>query len=335
MMKATTLALLLLVASAPGFAQSASPGPKEQKPRTLVTDDRKNLTPSPTVAGATTPKRDVATPASNGEIRKADELGKNSDVSRTAVASGTNEKTSLTEIYRVGVGDVLDIRLLNSSNSRSTLFTVMNGGLIDMPVAGGQIIVAGMTTDEIQRHLSLELKRRAVEENTKIFVGVRQFASHSVMVSGLVGNPGTRYLRREAMPLYVLLAESQVRSDAGRVAIMRGGSSGKPLDLNEPSAMDVTVITGDVVVVSARPQEFYYIAGRIVVPGQKSFHQGITLWQAILAAGGTQHGESLIEVSRENAQQKMETTRFNLKEIKAGHVEDPKLEAGDRIEIIK
>jgi protein involved in polysaccharide export with SLBB domain len=95
---------------------------------------------------------------------------------------------ALTEIYRVGVGDVLDIRLLNSANSRSTLFTVMDGGVIDLPIAGGTISVAGFTPNEIQNMLAVELKRRAVGE--KISVGVRQYLSHSVTVTGLVVHPG-------------------------------------------------------------------------------------------------------------------------------------------------
>jgi len=37
----------------------------------------------------------------------------------------------LTEIYRVGIGDVLDIHLLNAANNRSTLFTVADSGVID------------------------------------------------------------------------------------------------------------------------------------------------------------------------------------------------------------
>jgi len=42
-----------------------------------------------------------------------------------------------TEIYRVGIGDVLDIRLLNSAaNNSSTLFTVVANGVIDLPIAG-------------------------------------------------------------------------------------------------------------------------------------------------------------------------------------------------------
>src|SRR4026207_1134236 len=118
----------------------------------------------------------------------------------------------LTEIYRVGLGDVLDIRLLNSANRKSTLFTVAGGGGIDLPVAGGTISVAGLTPDEIQTRIGAELKRRAVAESAQVSVGVRQYLSHSVAVTGLVVNPGTRFLRREMVPLYVLLAESQLRN---------------------------------------------------------------------------------------------------------------------------
>ena len=60
----------------------------------------------------------------------------------------------LTEIYRVGIGDVLDIRLINSPTNRSTLFTVMPSGVIDFPIAGGAILVAGLTTDEIPARIA-------------------------------------------------------------------------------------------------------------------------------------------------------------------------------------
>ena len=61
--------------------------------------------------------------------------------------SGNVDEATLTSIYRVGVGDVLDIRLLNSATTRSTLFTVMEGGLIEFPLVGGSMTVAGLTTD--------------------------------------------------------------------------------------------------------------------------------------------------------------------------------------------
>jgi polysaccharide export outer membrane protein len=241
----------------------------------------------------------------------------------------------LTEIYRVGAGDILDVRLLNSANNKSTLFTVSDGGVIDLPMAGGTLTVAGFTPEEIQNFISAELKRRAVDEKAQVSVGVRQYLSHSITVSGLVIHPGTRFLRREMVPLYVVLAESQLRNDGGRVVIMRGGTPGEPHDLGDPATLNLNVQSGDIITVSSLPQEFYYIGGRVNYPGQKQFQAGITLLQAILAAGGTTRQENDVEISREGAGGKLVTSRYNLRQIKSGAVKDPKLEAGDRIEVAK
>ena len=249
--------------------------------------------------------------------------------------SGNDEK-SLTGIYRIGVGDVLDIRLLDSSTPRSTLYTVVDGGLIDLAIAGGPVGVAGLTTDEVQTLLVGELKRRAVEQNPRVSVSVRQYTSHNVVITGLVNNPGIKFLRREAVPLYVIIAEGQPRSDARRVTILRPGSATVLLDLDDPSDLNFQVRHGDMISVSVRPQEFYYIAGRINQPGQKTFQSGITLLQAILAAGGLKRqNDNLVDMSREGQDGRLVTTRFKLKEIKAGKIQDPRVQPGDRIEVVR
>ncbi len=242
---------------------------------------------------------------------------------------------ALTDIYRVDVGDVLDIRLLNSSNDRSTLFTVVGGGVIDLPIAGGTVPVSGLTAEEIQDVIAAELKRRAVDVNAKVSVGVRQYLSHSVTVTGLVVHPGTRFLRRERVPLYVVLAESLLRNDGGRVVILRNGTPGRPHDLSDPATLSLNVQSGDVITITNRPEQYYYIGGRINNPGQKVFQPGITLLQAILAAGGTAKQDDKIEISREGNDGRLVTNLYNLKQIKAGSVQDPKLQPGDRIEVTK
>ncbi len=251
-----------------------------------------------------------------------------------AFASASAQEPS-TAIYRVGIGDVLDVRLLNSANNHSTLFTVFGSGVIDLPVAGGAIHVAGLTTDEIQARIAEELKRRAVEDKAKVAVGVRQYLSHSVTVTGLVVHPGVRFLRREMVPLYVVLAESQLQKEGERVMILRAGLPGQPHDLSDPATLNQMLQSGDVITISARPQEFYYIGGRINYPGQKVFQTGITLLQAILASGGTTRQENRVEVSREGADRRLVTLRYSLKQIKSGAVEDPKLQPGDRIEVAR
>ena len=286
-------------------------------------------------SGQTRPASKPKTPAQqekNDRASLSDEsVAKNNDSATTSSSAAP-----LTEVYRVGIGDVLDIRAMNSSNSgRSTLFTVVAGGIIDFPLAGGSITVAGLTTEEIQNRIRTELKRRAFDQNAEVSVGIRQYNSHTVLVTGLVASPGDRVLRREAVPLYVILAESQLRNDAAAVVIMRGGSAAHSLSLSDPVSLNTTVTSGDVITVVGRAQEFYYIAGRINYPGQKSFQAGITLLQAILAAGGTarQNAEA-VDLSREGAAGLLVTTRFNLKQIKAGTVADPKLQPGDRIEVL-
>ncbi|HEX3279825.1 MAG TPA: polysaccharide biosynthesis/export family protein, partial [Pyrinomonadaceae bacterium] len=101
------------------------------------------------------------------------------------------EDSPLTDIYRVGAGDVLDIRLLNSAGNQSTLYSVIDGGLLDFPLAGAPIQVAGLTTQEIQARITSALKRLAVAEQSQVAVGVRQYGSHTVIVTGLAGSPGT------------------------------------------------------------------------------------------------------------------------------------------------
>lgn len=237
-------------------------------------------------------------------------------------------------IYRVGPGDVLDIRLLNAGGRESTLFMVMAGGLLEYPLAGEPLQVAGLTTEEIDKQLTAAVK---VYENPEIVVSVREYASHTVIVTGLAGDPGTKVLRREAVPLYVVLAEAQPRPEAGRATVMRPGGQGFEAKLSDAKAMAALVMPGDIVTLAAlppAPPQFFYVGGAVNSPGQKDFHQGLTLTQAVLASGGaTRFAGSKVKVSRQGADGRLVTTEYNLKQIEAGKIPDPVLEAGDRLEV--
>ena len=152
----------------------------------------------------------------------------------TAPTKSTPAPIDPSTVYRVGPGDVLDIRLLNASGRESTLFMVMAGGLLEYPLAGEPLQVAGLTTDEIDKQLTAAVK---VYEKPEIVVSVREYASHTVIVTGLVNDPGTKVLRREAVPLYVVLAEAQPRPDAGRATVMRPGGQSFEVKLADAKAM--------------------------------------------------------------------------------------------------
>ena len=97
--------------------------------------------------------------------------------------------------------------------------------------------------------------------------------------------------------------------------------------------LNLTVQAGDLITVTTRPQEFYFIGGRVSYPGQKVFQPGVTLLQALLASGGTGKADNKVELSREGSGGRLVTTLYTIKQIKSGAVADPKLQAGDRIEV--
>jgi protein involved in polysaccharide export with SLBB domain len=114
---------------------------------------------------------------------------------------------------------------------------------------------------------------------------------------------------------------------------MRVGEPTEVVDLSDSAALNFIVRSGDVINLTSRPQDFYYIGGHISYPGQKAFQPGITLVQAILAAGGSAQ-DNLVEISRESSDGRLATTKFSLKEIKSGKNREPKLLPGDRIEVL-
>ena len=144
-----------------------------------------------------------------------------------------------------------------------------------------------MTVPEGTAQLIAELRHRGIFQHPQVRVSVREYASHAVLVSGLVGDPGTKILRREAIPLYVVIAEAQPKPEAGR-AVVISHATGKTMnvDLGDAAGLNTLVQAGDVVNLVVRPPEFFYVGGEIASPGQKDFHSVMTLTQALLAAGG-------------------------------------------------
>jgi len=251
----------------------------------------------------------------------------------TSLETTNTPSITLTEVYRVGVGDVLDVQLSGLPSSQSTLFTVLEDGLLDYPFAGEAVKVSGLTTSEIGSRLRERIK---VFENPEIVVSVRDYASHSVMIKGFVGAPGRRALRREAIPLFVVLAEAQQLPEATRATIIRGGSQPQTVSLSDKDGSSTLVYSGDVISVEGLPVEelFFFIGGKISSPGQRPYHKGLTLTQAILASGGVTAGAGrIVRVSRQSIDGRLITTEYNLKEVTAGQIPDPSLNQGDRLEV--
>jgi protein involved in polysaccharide export with SLBB domain len=162
-----------------------------------------------------------------------------------------------------------------------------------------------------------------------------QYWNRAVTVTGFVGQPGLKNLQNATVPLYMIISQVQPRADATGVSIRRSGYEEFTFDLHDPAALNFAVEPGDVINVIHKPDEFYYIGGRINRPGQKPFQAGLTLLQAILAAGGlSRPSDYKIELMREGPDGLLTTLSFDLRDIKSGKIPDPRLQPGDSLEVV-
>src|SRR5215510_5165869 len=99
--------------------------------------------------------------------------------------------------------------------------------------------------------------------------------------------------------------------------------------------MKVLRHAGDVVIVHARRSESVYMGGEVRLPGEKTYRRGLTLSQAILAAGGITPRAKSARIGRDDGRGFLVVTRYKLKDIDSGKIADPTLLPGDRITIIE
>ena len=249
------------------------------------------------------------------------------------VPAETPAEIPLTKVYRVGPSDVLDVRI-NDTAAQSTLFTITPTGFLEHPLLPEALQVRGLTVDEIGTAFEAELKRRALVENPRVTVGVRDYASHMILVSGLVKDSGTKILRREAIPLYVVVADAQPLPEAARVTVLRNESNETfEIELTEAKDMNLLVRPGDVITVHPSVTQFVYIGGEVKSPGEKTYRRGLTLTQALLAAGGVTPNAKEARLGRDEGNGFLVVKRYKLKEIESGKVQDPLVKPGDRIMI--
>jgi len=303
------------------------PGDKDSRKRLA---DAQRMLEQQTVSG-----RKATTPA-NSAGRSA--IGRmSSPIAETidAAAKPTADE-GLTKIYRVGPGDVLDVRLTDGVPAQSTLFTVSAAGFLEHAELSTPIRSAGLTVDDIAARIEEDLKQRSSIKNPRVSVAVEEYISHTILVSGLVKEPGTKSLKREGIPLFVVIADAQPLPEAGRVSVQRNASNESFLiDLSETSALKMLVRPGDVVSLLEREDQFFYLSGLVKSPGEKIFRRGLTLTQAIIAAGGLSKDGKKAELARDNGKGFLVVKRYKLKDVEAGKVPDPQIQTGDRITIIK
>lgn len=305
------------------------PGDKDSRKR--LADAQRMLEQQPVSRRKTKPAADAARSDAIGP-RMSSPTAEKIDAAAKPIA----DEEAPTKIYRVGPGDVLDVRLTDGLPAQSTLFTVTAAGFLELAELSAPVRSAGLTVEEIAARIEEDLKQRSSIKNPKVSVAVEEYISHTILVSGLVKEPGTKSLKREGIPLFVVIADAQPLPEAGRVSVQRNSSNESfMIDLSETSALNMLVRPGDVVSLLEREAQFFYLTGLVKSPGEKIFRRGLTLTQAIIAAGGLSKDGKKAELARDNGKGFLVVKRYKLKDIESGKVPDPPIQTGDRITIIK
>lgn len=258
-------------------------------------------------------------------------------------ASSTASSTTQDE-YRVGVGDVLEVAVLDNDDlSRSA--TVQTNGTVTLPLLG-EVAVNGLTVAEIKRQLTVLLGRDYLVD-PHVEVTVREYQSRFVTVLGEVNAPGRKALRGRTRLIDVLVEAGGFTARAsGEVIVTRaagglpgGGTSlrlrlaaGTPGD-QDRVALELPLIHGDLV--AAAPKYYVTVEGEVQRPGRYLLETELTLTGALSSAGGlTRFGSNKVKVRRAApGPGQTQILEIDLKDIRSGKQPDLLLEPNDAVNV--
>lgn len=195
--------------------------------------------------------------------------------------------------YEIGPDDTLSITIFGEPDL-DKLYKVQADGMIAFPFINN-VRVSGMTVRAVESEIRSRLVASKFYENPQVVVEVTGFRSQVVSVRGSVSNPGELTLDAQEMTLGRALSRAGISPVAGsyvEIRRPRRTTAGaveydvqtvQRADLDE-LRVDPRLKTGDVIFVPKAP--VYYMNGYVKTSGAMVWKPGITVGEAIAAAGG-------------------------------------------------
>src|SRR5712664_2047686 len=263
-----------------------------------------------------------------------------------------SQSTSQTgDRYRIGPGDVLDIRIFNRPQLSRDAVRVEGSGMIRMPLVDGEIQAACKTEGE----LAQDIKTRYLKfyRNPQVDVFIKEYHAREVAVIGAINEQG-RYQMQRRLRLLDLLSFAKGPSDkAGQtINIVRAprtdicGANGEStsdeggfisLRLNDTlrgeEKANPYVQAGDVVTIPEAEQ--VYVVGNVYGPRALSLKEPITVSRAIAMAGGPLRDSKTdrIHIVRQQPNGEKSELYVNLSAIARKRAEDVMLQPNDIVEV--
>jgi polysaccharide export outer membrane protein len=255
--------------------------------------------------------------------------------------------------YRIGPGDVLDIRIFNRPNLSRDAVRVEGNGMIRMPLIDTEIQAACKTEGE----LAAEISRGYIKyyKNPQVDVFIKEYHSKQVAVIGAVNEQSRFELQRRIRLLELLSYAKGPSTKAGQtinivhappslacrnpnVATEESAQAFVSYKLSEtmkgmPSA-NPFIEPGDIITLPEADQ--IYVVGNVFTPLTIPLKEPITLSRAVAMAGGVKQDSKKDKV-RIVRQEPGSSTRkeilVDLQAIEKKHADDVALLPNDIIDV--
>jgi len=262
----------------------------------------------------------------------------------------TVKNSNANEGYRIGPGDVLEIRVYKLPELSREALRVEENGRIRMPLISEAIDAACRTEGELASNIAA--RYLTYMRNPQVDVFVKEYNSKPAAVIGAVNTPGRFQLQRQIRLLDLLsYAGGPAERAGGNIQLVHSSSpfrceSGAAAaneigvdfyNLNDTLRGDVRanpyVRPGDIVTVLESPQ--VQVVGNVVRPVSLPLKERITVSQAIAMAGGTLPDTQMdrIRIVRQNGNNTRQEILVDLKAVAKRQARDIELQPNDIVEV--
>jgi polysaccharide export outer membrane protein len=282
----------------------------------------------------------------------------NAPTSPAPVASTAGAVTSAAapeDRYRIGPGDVLDIRVFNKPQFSRDGVRVDGRGMIRMPLIEGEIQAACRTEYELASDITARYKEYLRLPQVDVFI--KDFQSQPVAVLGAVRAPSRFQLQRRVRLLDLLSYVGGPADNAGRtvqivhtasptvceagavaVASETAASILDSFKLSETLRGDESanpyVRPGDVISIPEAEQA--YIVGNVLKPMAISLKERVTISRAVAMSGGLlpDTKSTRVRIVRQAPDSLIKAELYvDLKAVDKHEAEDVVLQAGDIVDV--
>ncbi|HKV32956.1 MAG TPA: polysaccharide biosynthesis/export family protein [Pyrinomonadaceae bacterium] len=203
--------------------------------------------------------------------------------------------------YRIGAGDVLDIRIYNRPQLSREAVRVEGSGMIRMPLIETEIQASCQTEGELAKEIATRYTK--YYRNLQVDVFIKEYHSRQVAIIGAVNDQSRFELQRRVRLLELLTYAKGPSAKAGQTINIVHSTNISPCKQpteNEENAAFSSFKLGDVLagkpesnpyletgdIVTVPEADQVYVVGNVFMPLTIPLREPVTLTRAIAMAGG-------------------------------------------------